>query len=64
MKNNYNCFSFNQMKYLNARGQKPIHVMMHQETGNTFWIFKKSEELDKLLKMWTYKGKHKELISA
>jgi len=64
MKNNYNCFSYNQMKFLLTQGQKPIHVMMHQETGNTFWIFKKSDELDKLLKNWSTKGKRYELVSA
>jgi len=52
-KDNYNCFSYNQMKWLSSQGVEPIHVMIHQDTKRTFWIFKKCDELDNLLKAWT-----------
>lgn len=50
---NYNCFSYNQMKFLMSNNIKPIHVMIHSETKRTFWIFEQSAELSILLLKWT-----------
>lgn len=50
----YNCFSLNQMKFLLNNGQVPIGIKTHTRTKNTFWIFEKNNDLDKLLTQWTY----------
>ena len=51
------------MKYLLAHGEKPIHEKIHDGTGRTFWIFKKTNQPDVLLKMWSNRGKYKELVA-
>lgn len=54
MNNNYNCFSYNVMKYLSQQGIEPIHVMIHSKTKKTFWIYDKSDDrLDIMLKQWS-----------
>lgn len=54
MRDNYNCFSYNVMKYLGMNGIEPIHVMIHKDTKRTFWIFDKSDDrLNILLKQWS-----------
>lgn len=55
-KGNYNCFSYNQMRYLTEVGIEPIHVMLHEKSGNTFWIFKRTEVLDIMLNKWSRKA--------
>lgn len=49
----YNCFSYNQMKFLLENGQVPIHCMAHSETKRTFWIFEQNVDLSGLLNTWT-----------
>lgn len=46
----YNCFSYNQMKFLVANGQEVINTMIHSKSRNPFWIFERSDELHGLLK--------------
>ena len=50
---NYNCFSYKQREYLFKNGLKEIHEMVHSETGRTFWVYLRNEQLDELLNNWT-----------
>lgn len=53
----YNCYSYNQMKFIMSNNINPVDVTLHSETGKTYWIFNNTEELSKVLYIWTSRGK-------
>ncbi|MFP3357610.1 hypothetical protein R0K17_09560 [Planococcus sp. SIMBA_143] len=65
MKKYYECYSYNQMKFLSENGEHPIKVSIHNKTKRTFWIYKiiDNDNLSKLLKEWSM-GKSYHLIAV
>ena len=48
----YKCFSFNLKRFLSANGVKYMSKGTH-ENGNTFYVYKVTEELSRLLTIWS-----------
>lgn len=49
----YNCYSINQMKFLQFNGLQPYKKMKHDGTGKDFWIYVRNEKLNLLLNEWS-----------
>lgn len=49
----YRCYSNNLKEFLMSKGIDYITIAKDHKTDKTFWMFLKSEELDKALTEWT-----------
>lgn len=48
----YKCFSVKQKEFLMSKGLEYLTVALDPKTQFTFWLFLRSEELDKALTEW------------
>jgi hypothetical protein len=48
----YKCFSNPQKEFLMSKGLEYITVALDPKTHDTFWLFLRSDELDKALTEW------------
>ena len=55
MENLYCCYSFNLRNYLYENGLKYELAALNPNSKKLFWIYMKTEKLDKLLTKWSSK---------
>lgn len=48
----YKCFSINQHRFLKINGLKAVSKGVHPN-GKTFWIYEVTDELSRLLTLWS-----------
>lgn len=60
MKNNdnYYCYSLRQFHFISAFGERCYVSKINSVSKNRYWIFKKSERLDKIIQLYN-ECKHK-----
>lgn len=46
------CYSWNLVQFLNSHGLKYKLIGLHPDTHKKFWIFIRTEQLNKLLDEW------------
>lgn len=51
-KENFYCYSFRLFHYLCAFGEKCFTSRQNSASGNRYWVFKKSERLDKIIESY------------
>ena len=54
-KNLYCCFSIPQRDYLTSKGVRYELFGLNPNTKNMFWVYMKTEELNRVLKGWSSK---------
>lgn len=47
----FQCFSINFHRFLKANGLRSMSKGVHQN-GKTFWVYERTENFEKLLKIW------------
>jgi len=52
IRNYYYCYSFRQYHFLLAFNQKCLKSDVHPKTHKRFWVFQKSETLDRIIKTY------------
>ncbi|PEJ32284.1 hypothetical protein CN689_14235 [Peribacillus butanolivorans] len=51
----YRSFSINQHRFIKACGEKYLYKKVHPKTLRTYWVYQVTEELSKLLTIWSEK---------
>ena len=46
------CYSWNLVKFLSNKGFQYKLIGLHPETHKTFWVFIRTEQLNKVLDLW------------
>ena len=46
------CYSWNLVKFLNSKGLKYKIIGLHPDTYKKFWVFIRTEKLNKILDLW------------
>lgn len=49
----YICYSVPQMNFLTEKGLRYELVALNKNTGNTMWVYMRTNELDKYLSEWS-----------
>lgn len=56
-KENFYCYSLKLFHYISAFGEKCNSSKINSQSGKRYWVFKKSEKLDKIINSYN-KVKH------
>ena len=51
----YCCYSLNQRKFLESKGLRYELAALNPNSQNLFWVYIRTEQLDKLLEEWSAK---------
>lgn len=60
----YDCFSIRLVQYLRDNNVEPLRAKTHHKTNKTIWVFELDDNLSKLLKEWTARGKKNKQLTA